>query len=119
MTRDDRKGRGRMPLRLRRAPVPWDRQPPTWRDAKPGLIADALKRALGRPSGNWYVLGASRAVTAERSVGRTVGGSEVVAWRDALGRLRAGPGMCPHLGAPLRGGLSGVARWSVTGTDSR
>ncbi|MCM2416162.1 DUF5914 domain-containing protein [Streptomyces sp. RKAG290] len=102
MTGDGRTGRDRIPLRLRRAPVPWERQPPTWRDAKPSLIADALKRALGRPSGNWYVLGASRAVTSERSLGRTVAGSEVVAWRDASGRLRAGPGACPHLGAPLR-----------------
>ncbi|MFJ4856832.1 DUF5914 domain-containing protein [Streptomyces sp. NPDC088730] len=102
MTRDRRTARDRIPLRLRRAAVTWARQPPAWRDARPGLIADALKRALGRPSGNWYVLGASRAVTAERSLGRTVGGSEVVAWRDGSGRLRAGPGACPHLGAPLR-----------------
>src|SRR5690606_39968559 len=28
-------------------------------------------------------------------------GREVVAWRDRTGRLVAGPGACPHLGAPL------------------
>ncbi|MGW2278620.1 DUF5914 domain-containing protein [Streptomyces sp. NPDC001770] len=94
--------RGRIPLRLRRDPVPWERQRPTWRDARPALIAGALTHALGRPSGNWYVIGASRRITPGRSFGRTVQGTEVVAWRDASGRLRAGPGACPHLGAPLK-----------------
>ncbi|MFI8992467.1 DUF5914 domain-containing protein [Streptomyces sp. NPDC053542] len=94
--------RGRYPLRLRRNPVPWERQRPTWREAKPGLIADALKRALARPSGNWYVVGAASGIRPGRPVGRTVAGTEVVLWRDAAGRLRAGPGACPHLGAPLK-----------------
>ncbi|MGR8007392.1 DUF5914 domain-containing protein [Streptomyces hypolithicus] len=93
---------GRFPLRLRRAPVPWERQRPTWRDAKPGIIADALKHALARPSGNWYVLGATRDIRPGRPLGRTVAGTEVVAWHDADGRLHAGPGACPHLGAPLK-----------------
>ncbi|SCK37755.1 DUF5914 domain-containing protein [Streptomyces sp. WMMB 322] len=93
---------GRCPLRLRRRPVPWDRQRPTWRDAKPRIIAEALKRAQTRPSGNWYVLGATREIKPGRPLGRTVAGTEVVAWRDATGRLRAGPGACPHLGAPLK-----------------
>ncbi|MBQ0985365.1 Rieske (2Fe-2S) protein [Streptomyces sp. F63] len=93
---------GRFPLRLRRDPVPWDRQQPTWGEAKPALIADALKRAQARPSGNWYVLGATRHLTAGRPLGGTVAGTEVVAWRGADGRLRAGPGACPHLGAPLK-----------------
>ncbi|MEI7031223.1 DUF5914 domain-containing protein [Streptomyces pratensis] len=97
-----RSGRRRVPLSLRRDPVPWERQAPTWRDARPGLIAEALKESLSRPSGNWYVIGASRALPPGRSVGRSVAGAEVVAWRDAEGRLRAGPGACPHLGAPLR-----------------
>ncbi|WP_371613194.1 DUF5914 domain-containing protein [Streptomyces clavifer] len=95
-------GRWRVPLRLRRDPVPWERQAPTWREARPGLIADALKRARGRPSGNWYVIGGSRALAPGSPAGVTVAGTEVVAWRDAGGRLRAGPGACPHLGAPLR-----------------
>ncbi|MEU4037938.1 DUF5914 domain-containing protein [Streptomyces collinus] len=94
--------RGRLPLRLRRAPVAWERQRPTWREARPALIADALKRAQGRPSGNWYVVGASRDLRADRPVARTVEGHEVVLWRDPRGDLVAGPGVCPHLGAPLR-----------------
>ncbi|MET9549168.1 DUF5914 domain-containing protein [Streptomyces sp. NPDC006627] len=95
-------GTGRHPLRFRRDPVPWERQRPTWREARPAVIAAALKRAQARPSGNWYVLGGSRSVTAGRALGLTVAGTEVVAWRDATGGLRAGPGACPHLGAPLK-----------------
>ncbi|MFF2727792.1 DUF5914 domain-containing protein [Streptomyces sp. NPDC058008] len=90
------------PLRLRRTPR-WERQAPTWREARPALIAGALERATARPSGNWYVVGASRAIGArERPYGRTVAGTEVVLWRSEDGALRAGPGECPHLGAPLR-----------------
>lgn len=94
--------RRHIPLSLRRSPVPWDRQRPTWRDAKPAVIAQALKRAQARPSGNWYVVGATRDLRADRPLARTVAGQEVVVWRAADGRLVAGPGICPHLGAPLR-----------------
>ncbi|WP_198679272.1 DUF5914 domain-containing protein [Thermomonospora amylolytica] len=94
--------RPRIPLRLRR-PVPWHHQRPTWREARPALIAHALKQATARPSGNWYVLGASREIgRGARPFGRGIGGLEVIAWRDRAGRLHAGPGACPHLGAPLR-----------------
>jgi hypothetical protein len=91
-----------VPLRLRRAPVSWDRQRPTWSEAKPAVIARALARARQRPAGNWYVVGASRELTAHRPLGRTVAGVELVLWRDAAGAVVAGPGACPHLGAPLR-----------------
>ncbi|WP_374984834.1 DUF5914 domain-containing protein [Streptomyces fradiae] len=90
------------PLR-RRPRHDWAAQAPTWREARPALIADALKRASARPTGNWYVVGASRDVRAGgRPRGRTVGGVEVVLWRSDTGELHAGPGACPHLGAPLR-----------------
>lgn len=91
-----------LPLRLRRTPTVWERQRPTWREAERGIIAAALKRARARPSGNWYVLAASRDVKSGRPLGRTVEGVEVVVWRDAAGTPHAGPGACPHLGAPLR-----------------
>jgi Domain of unknown function (DUF5914)/Rieske [2Fe-2S] domain len=94
--------RGRLPLRLRRAPVARERRRPTWRGARPALIADALERAKARPGGNWFVVGASRDLRAGRPLARTVAGREVVLWRDARGGLVAGPGVCPHLGAPLR-----------------
>ncbi|MFG2576947.1 DUF5914 domain-containing protein [Streptomyces sp. NPDC048481] len=94
--------RGRLPLSLRRDPVAWERQRPTWREARPAVIAQALKRAQARPSGNWFVVGATRDVPADRPLARTVAGREIVVWRDAAGRLVAGPGVCPHLGAPLR-----------------
>ncbi|MFF3645658.1 DUF5914 domain-containing protein [Streptomyces sp. NPDC002564] len=93
---------GRYPLRLRRRPVAWEDQRPTWREARPAVIATALKRAQARPSGNWYVVGASRRIRDDRPVGRTVAGREIVLWRGADGGLRAGPGVCPHLGAPLK-----------------
>jgi nitrite reductase/ring-hydroxylating ferredoxin subunit len=92
------------PLRRRRR-SDWATQTPTWREARPALIADALKRASGRPCGNWFVVGASRDVRAgDRPYGRTVAGVEVVLWRSDTGALHAGPGACPHLGAPLRDG---------------
>ncbi|WP_037851420.1 DUF5914 domain-containing protein [Streptomyces sp. NRRL S-340] len=94
--------RRRLPLSLRRSAVPWERQRPTWRDARPAVIAGALKRAQALPSGNWYVLGASRAVRGDGKLARTVAGQEVVVWRGPGGRLVGGPGICPHLGAPLR-----------------
>ncbi|MER6916499.1 DUF5914 domain-containing protein [Streptomyces sp. NPDC000594] len=90
------------PLRRRRRST-WANQPPTWREARPTVIAEALKRASARPSGNWFVVGASRDVhPGGRPCGRTVGGVEIVLWRSEDGDLRAGPGACPHLGAPLR-----------------
>jgi hypothetical protein len=81
--------------------VPWARQEPTYRQARPDLIAAALGRAQGRPSGNWYAFAASRAVRPGRPFGFTVAGIELVAWRDRTGRVLVGPGACPHLGAPL------------------
>ncbi|MER5740418.1 MULTISPECIES: DUF5914 domain-containing protein [unclassified Streptomyces] len=91
-----------LPLTLRRGAVPWESQRTTWRQARPAAIAAALKRASARPSGNWYVVGASGDVRADRPAGRTVAGTEVVLWRDERGAVRAGPGACPHLGAPLK-----------------
>ncbi|MFK0237414.1 DUF5914 domain-containing protein [Streptomyces vinaceus] len=94
--------RPRTPLRLRNGPG-WAAQEPTWRQARPALIAAALERARARPGGNWFVVGASRSIAADgRPTGRTVSGMEIVLWRTTSGDLRAGPGACPHLGAPLR-----------------
>ncbi|KOV89594.1 2Fe-2S ferredoxin [Streptomyces sp. NRRL B-3648] len=89
-------------MSLRRGAVPWEAQRPTWREARPAVIAAALKRAQGRPSGNWYVVGASRDLRGDGKLARTVAGQEVVVWRGPGGRLVGGPGICPHLGAPLR-----------------
>jgi len=88
------------PLRRLRRPA-WAEQPPTWADAKPGLIRAALNRALARPSGGWFVMAGSREVRPGRAFGRTVAGRELVAWRTAEGALAVGPGACPHLGAAL------------------
>ncbi|MFF3564650.1 DUF5914 domain-containing protein [Streptomyces sp. NPDC002574] len=79
----------------------WEDQRSTWREAKPALIASALQRAQGRPSGNWYVVAAGSEVGSRRITGRTVAGLEIVLWRDSGGTVHAAPGACPHLGAPL------------------
>lgn len=102
------------PLRRLRRPR-WAEQAPSWADAKPALIAAALRRAQERPSGGWFVIAASREVRPGRAYGRPIAGREVVAWRGEDGTLHAGPGACPHLGAALcdapvhRGEL--VCRW--------
>ncbi|MBF6301381.1 Rieske 2Fe-2S domain-containing protein [Nocardia amamiensis] len=83
------------------APQVWSEQRPTYGQARPQLIEAALRSASQRPSGNWFVLAASRDITAKRPFGTTVAGVEIVAWRDTRGLLHAGPGACPHLGADL------------------
>lgn len=88
------------PLHLLRRPA-WADQPPTWADAKPGIIRAALARARARPSGGWFVVAGSREVRPGRTFGRVVNGREVVLWRDGDSTLHAGPGACPHLGAAL------------------
>src|SRR3954454_21387706 len=104
------------PLRRLRIP-PWSQQRASWAEAKPALIEAALRRALARPAGNWYVLGASSELRQDRPWGRTVAGLELVVWRGADGTAHSGPGSCPLLGPPLpegevRGGRL-VCRWHV------
>jgi hypothetical protein len=82
----------------------WAQQQPTYRAAKPAVIEAALARSQQRPSGNWYVFAASRDVRANRPLGVTVAGIEIVAWRDQAEGLHVGPGTCPHLGADLANG---------------
>ncbi len=86
------------------SPVSWTRQRPTYRDAQPAIINAALERSQRRPTGNWYVLGASGDVRAGRPFGARIAGVEVVAWRDRQHRVRVGPRSCPHLGADLATG---------------
>jgi hypothetical protein len=88
------------PLRLLQRPR-WAEQQPTWRDAAPGLISAALRRAQHRSPGGWFVLAGSREIRPGRAFGRVVAGRELVAWRGTTGELHVGPGACPHLGAAL------------------
>jgi isorenieratene synthase len=73
---------------------------PDWVQASPARIEAALRHALGKRSGRWYVLGAARAVTG-MPTRHTVLGRELVAWRGQDGRLRVAPAACPHMGADL------------------
>jgi isorenieratene synthase len=73
---------------------------PDWVQANPHAIERSLARALNRPSGGWYVMGASRAVGLQRY---RVDGRDLVAFRDADG-LVVGADQCPHMGARVSEG---------------
>ena len=87
----------------------------TWRQAKVSRISESLRRSQEENPGGWYVIGARADVGSSRSLVRTVAGSEVVLWRGQDGRLLAGPGSCPHMGAQLQdcvvAGDTVLCRW--------
>ena len=72
---------------------------PDWQQAKPASIARALRRALERPHGNWYVVDASRRL-GETPRRFRIAGEDLVAWR-AKGEMLMAPDACPHMGASL------------------
>jgi hypothetical protein len=72
---------------------------PDWEQAEPGWIKRALTHSQALPTGGWYALDASRAITAAPRR-YEVEGRALVVWRDAHGVLAA-PEACPHLGASL------------------
>jgi isorenieratene synthase len=74
---------------------------PDWKQANPRAIAGALKRALERPHGNWYVVDASRRLGKEPRRFR-IAGRDIVAWRSN-GEILMAPDACPHMGASLAG----------------
>ena len=78
----------------------WGAQTPSHVQADPRVIAAALERSQRRPSGNWFVIGASTDIASEPH-GAVVAGADLVCWRDGTGTLHAGPARCPHLGADL------------------
>jgi hypothetical protein len=81
----------------------WAGQRPTYKDAEPAIIEAALARSQRKASGNWYAFAASDSIR-DKPLGTTVGGVEIVAWRDSDATLRVGPATCPHLGANLATG---------------
>lgn len=103
--------------------TPWTAQRPTYREAQPAIIDGALKRAQGRPTGNWFAFAGSADVRSGRPFGGRVAGVDIVAWRDDEHRLRVGPRSCPHLGADLatgtvhRGTL--ICRWHGLALDGQ
>jgi isorenieratene synthase len=76
-------------------------QRPDWMQANPARIERALERALSRPTGGWFVLGASDLIDQPRRF--VVAGQELVAWR-VEGALHVAPAACPHMGADLSTG---------------
>ncbi|OBI05989.1 DUF5914 domain-containing protein [Mycobacterium scrofulaceum] len=103
--------------------TPWADQRPTYREAQPAIIDGALKRAQGRPTGNWFAFAGSTEVRCGRPFGARVAGVDIVAWRDEAGRLRIGPRSCPHLGADLATGTvhggTLICRWHGLALDGK
>lgn len=87
----------------------------TWRQAALPRIEKALRLAQQRDPGGWYVVGASTDLKVGTSLVRTVAGRETALWRADDGRVFAGPGACPHMGASLGGcdveGTDVLCRW--------
>jgi len=79
--------------------IPESSLAPDWQQARPRAIARALERALGRPHGNWYVVGETRLIGKEPRHLR-IAGEDLVAWR-VDGELMIAPDACPHMGASL------------------
>ena len=79
--------------------LPESSRAPDWQQAKPASIARALRRALERPHGNWYVVDASRRL-GETPRRFRIAGDDLVAWR-AKGEMLMAPDACPHMGASL------------------
>lgn len=75
---------------------------PDWVQASPARIGQALRHALAKPGGNWFVVDASRRVR-EAPRRYVVAGTELVVWRDEQG-IAAAPASCPHMGADLSTG---------------
>ncbi|MDX1888896.1 DUF5914 domain-containing protein [Mycolicibacterium sp. 050158] len=78
----------------------WAAQKPSYGQANPAVIRAALERAQRRPTGNWYPFAESSTITTD-SVGTSVAGVPIVAWRGDRGQLLTAPRACPHLGADL------------------
>jgi isorenieratene synthase len=76
---------------------------PDWQQAQPSWIDNALGHALSLPSGGWFVLDASRAISEEPEHYRVAGGDYVV-WRSN-GKPIVAPDRCPHMGARLSDGF--------------
>ena len=76
---------------------------PDWQQAQPSWIENALHHALSLPSGGWYVVGASRAITGKPGRYR-INGDDYVVWRSA-GKPVVAPDRCPHMGARLSDGF--------------
>lgn len=77
-------------------------RPPDWEQADPTWIRHALRRAEALPSGGWFVVDASRAIT-ERPRCVKVSSRSLVVFRVG-DRLIAAPNACPHMGASLAEG---------------
>jgi isorenieratene synthase len=75
---------------------------PDWSQADPRWINRALAITQSRPTGGWYVVDGSRAITDKPKRYRIMG-KDWVLFRDGHGVI-AGPDRCPHMGASMADG---------------
>ena len=73
---------------------------PDWAQANPRRIERAWEHASQLPTGGWYVIDATRAISEKPKV-YTIAGQRLVVWRDHDG-AHAAPEACPHMGASLK-----------------
>ncbi len=78
---------------------------PDWKQAHGPAIAAALRHAMAKPSGGWFVVGATRSLGRRpaKPQRHVVDGTELVSW-IADGHVAIAPAACPHLGAHLGDG---------------
>jgi isorenieratene synthase len=73
-----------------------------WKQSSLRWIGNALRHALARPGGGWFVVDSRRTI-GDGPRRYTVAGEDFVVWR-AGDRIVAAPDACPHMGASLAGG---------------
>lgn len=78
---------------------------PDWQQADPRWMDSALRIALDRPGGGWFVVDESRKIAPDpgRAVTYRIDDRELVFWRGPAG-LMAAPDACPHMGASMAAG---------------
>jgi len=74
-----------------------------WKQSDLRWIGQALRHALARPGGGWFVVDASRRFAGDGPWRYPVAGRDLVFWR-CDGRLHAAPDACPHMGASFAEG---------------
>jgi len=78
---------------------------PDWQQADPRWMDSALKLALAKPGGGWFVVDESRRFTGlgDRTLTYRIDDRELVFWQGPRG-LMAAPDACPHMGASMAAG---------------
>ena len=74
------------------------------------MTATRTSQSLDPFPDGWYVIALSDDIGVDRLIEKTWMGREIVAWRDAHGRVCVADAYCPHLGSYLGLGAGGEIR---------